>query len=70
MNADRYVNNVAKKIKCDGKKKKEIKRQLLTDINMRIERGEALEQIIAQMGAASEIVEGFNENISEEEKKK
>ena len=70
MNADRYVNNVAKKIKCDGKKKKEIKLQLLTDINMRIERGEALEQIIAQMGAASEIVEGFNENISEEEKKK
>lgn len=70
MNADQYVNNVARKIKCDGKKKKEIKRQLLTDINMRIARGEALEQIIAQMGAASEIAEGFNENISAEEKKK
>ncbi len=69
MNAEQYVNNVAKRIKCSGRKKKEIKRQLLTDINIRMEHGEALEEIIAQMGTASEIAQGFNENISSEERK-
>lgn len=70
MNADQYVNRVAKRIKCNGKKKKEIKRQLLTDINLRLEHGEELEEIIAQMGTAPEIAEGFNENISESERRK
>lgn len=70
MNAEQYVKEVAKRIKCDGKKKKEIKRQLLTDINMRMERGETLEGIIAQMGDASEIAGDFNENISAEERRK
>lgn len=70
MNAEQYAKQVIKRIKCDGKKKKEIERQLLTDINLRLEQGEKLEQIIAQMGTAPEIAQGFNENISSEDRKK
>ncbi len=70
MNAEQYAKEVIKRIKCDGKKKKEIERQLLTDINLRLEQGEKLEQIIAQMGTAPEIAQGFNENISSEDRKK
>lgn len=36
MDAKKYVNAIARKIKCNGKKKKEIKKQLLLDIDMRI----------------------------------
>ena len=32
MTAEQYVNRIGKKIKCSGKKKKEIKRQILSDV--------------------------------------
>lgn len=70
MDAQKYVKAIARKIKCSGKKKKEIKKQLMTDIQMRIKQGEQLEEIISQMGTAKEIAEGFNENISEEEQRR
>lgn len=70
MNANQYVNAIARKIRCSGKKKKEIKMQLLTDINMRLEQGEELQEIISQMGTVQEIISGFNESFSEEERKK
>ena len=40
MDAKKYVNAIVRKIKCDGKKKKEIKKQLLTDIHVRMKQGE------------------------------
>lgn len=70
MDAKRYVNAAAKKIKCTGKRKKEIKKQLLTDIEMRTNQGERLEEIISQMGAPEEIAAGFNEDISIAEQKR
>ncbi len=70
MNVKKYVNAIAGKIKCDGKKKKEIKKQLLMDIHMRMKQGEPLEEIILQMGTAEEIADSFNENISLEEQKR
>ena len=70
MDAKKYVNAIVRKIKCDGKKKKEIKKQLLTDIDMRMKQGEQLEEIISQMGAVKEIADSFNENISLEEQKR
>lgn len=65
-----YVNAVAKKLKCDGKRKREIKRQLLADIQARENQGERLEEIIFRMGKAEEIADGFNENISVEEQRR
>lgn len=70
MNEKQYVNAIAKKIKCTDKRKKEIKKQLLTDIEMRIKQGERLEEIISQMGTAEEIAAGFNEDISIGEQKR
>ncbi len=69
MDEKRYANAVAGKIKCSGKRKKEIKTQLLTDIQMREKQGERLEDIIARMGPAEEIADGFNENIPAQEQK-
>ena len=70
MNEKQYVNAIVRKIKCDGKRKKEIKKQLLTDISMRAKQGERLEDIISRMGTAKEIADGFNENISMGERKR
>lgn len=70
MNENRYVGAITRKIKCSGKRKKEIKKQLLMDIRMRVKQGEQLEEIISRMGTAEEIADGFNENISNEEQKR
>ena len=70
MDAKKYVNAIVRKIKCSGKKKKEIKKQLLMDIDMRMKQGEQLEEIISQMGTVKEIADGFNENISPKEQKR
>lgn len=70
MDAKKYVNAIARKIKCNGKKKKEIKKQLMMDIHMRMKQGERLEEIISQMGTVKEIADGFNENISLREQKR
>ncbi len=70
MTAEQYVNSIAKKIKCSGAKRKDIKQQLLTDINSRMTGGETLDDIISKMGAVDEIAKEFNETISPEEQKK
>ena len=70
MGERQYVNAIARKIKCNGKKKKEIRKQLLMDIHMRMDQGEQLEEIISQMGTTKEIADGFNENISLKEQKR
>jgi len=69
MNAKQYVNAIVENIKCNPAKKKEIEKQLLQDINVRLEQGEQMKDIISQMGTAKEIADGFNENMSAEEKK-
>lgn len=70
MGEKKYVNAVARKLKCDGKRKREIKKQLLADIQMRENQGERLEEIISRMGKAGELADDFNENISVEEQRR
>lgn len=70
MDTRQYVNAAVKKIKCTGKRKKEIKKQLLTDIEMRTNQGERPEEIISQMGTPEEIANSFNEDISMAEQKR
>lgn len=70
MNANHYINKIVRKIKCSAAKKKEIKKELLMEIELRQEQGEALENIISQMGNIKEITDSFNENISPKEKRK
>ena len=70
MDAKKYVNVIGRKIKCGGKKKKEIKKQLMADIAMRTEQGESLEEVIAQMGSVKDIADSFNETLSVKDKRK
>ena len=69
MNAEKYVKDIVNRLKCTGKKKKEIQNQLLSDIAARREQGEALEQILAGMGSPKEIAEAFCQNLSDAERK-
>ena len=69
MNAEKYVNQIVKKVKCGRKKRIEIKQQLLSDASAREKSGEALEQIIEDMGTPKEIAEEFNQNLPKEERK-
>ena len=70
MNAQQYVNAIVKKIKCGRKRKNEIRKQLLADFELRASQGEKPEEIVENMGRADEVAAGFNESISDVEKKK
>ncbi|MCI5711811.1 MAG: DUF3887 domain-containing protein [Roseburia sp.] len=69
MTAEQYVNRIGKKIKCSGKKKKEIKRQILSDVLVAMENGETVDDIMKHMGSIDEVAFEFNQNLSEEEQK-
>lgn len=69
MNAEKYVNDIIKNVKCSKSKKSEIREQLLSDIHMRMDNGETLELIMDTMGVPKEISEEFNQNLTEDEKK-
>lgn len=70
MDAKKYVNAIVRNIQCNGKRKKEIKKQLLADIQVRIKQGEEMEEIISQMGTIKEIADSFNETISQKEQRR
>ena len=69
MNAERYVNEIVKKVECKSAKREEIRNQLLSDIAARREQGETLEEIIESMGSAGEIAEAFCQELSEDERR-
>lgn len=70
MNQRTYIKAVCKRLKCTAAKKREIEKQLESDISMALENGETLEQICQRMGTPKEAAEEFNENLPEEELKK
>ncbi|MGN0341172.1 MAG: DUF3887 domain-containing protein [Roseburia sp.] len=70
MTAEKYVKQIVKKIACSSKKKKDIKKQLLAEMEDRSQAGESLTEIMAEMGNVQEIADSFNESISAEEKKR
>lgn len=70
MTAEQYVNAIVKKIQCGKNRRQEIRQQLLSDISVQTAQGRTLDDVIQQMGSASEIAESFNEDISEAERKK
>lgn len=69
MNAEKYAGKVAKHLKCSGGRKREIKRQITSDIQAAAEEGSSLEQVIRDMGEPKALAAGFNESFSEAEKK-
>ncbi|MFA9376067.1 MAG: DUF3887 domain-containing protein [Lachnotalea sp.] len=67
MNKDKYVRAILKKLSCTGKKKKEIEKELISDIQIAMENGETWQEISIRMGTPVTIASEFNDNFSEAE---
>lgn len=67
MNQEKYIKAVLKKLRCSGSKKKEIRKELESDISGAMENGETLEEIMNRMGAPASLAGEFNENFPKEE---
>lgn len=70
MMAQIYVKQIVKKVKCSGKKRKEIRRQLLADIQAEMEQGVSLDVVMLRMGEPIAVAEEFNQNLEEQERRK
>ncbi len=69
MKAEKYAGQVTKYLKCSGGRKKEIKKQITSDIQAAVEEGSPLERVIRDMGEPKELAAEFNESFSEAEQK-
>lgn len=67
MNQERYIKAILKKLKCGSDKKKEIRKELESDIAGALEAGETMEEIMKRMGDAAFVAQEFNNNFSEKE---
>lgn len=70
MTAEHYVKQIVRKVRCDKKRRQDIGKELLAEIQGRMSGGEALEDIMSDMGSVREIADGFNDSLSETDKKK
>ena len=59
----KYINQIIRKLKCSKKRREEIKRQLISEME------EGLKDSVQSPGNPVEIAEEFNNSFSEEEKK-
>lgn len=66
----KYIHRVTKKLQCSTVRKKEIEKQLMSEITAEVESGEALQDVLKRMGTPEELSAEFNNSFSEEEKKK
>lgn len=69
MEKSEYIRSVIKRLKCSKTKKKEIEKQLDSDISIALQDGETLELIYQRMGTPSEMAKDFNDSLSEFERK-
>ena len=70
MEQKQYIGAVGRKLKCSGRKKKEIRKQLQSDIGIALEEGRTMAEVLEDMGSVSQLAEEFNENMPEEEIRK
>lgn len=64
-----YVKQIVRKLKCPGKKRKEIRRQLIAEIEDAYGKTADIKELEDKMGIPAEIAEEFNQNFSEEERR-
>lgn len=69
MTAEKYVKEVGKLLKCRTSKKKEIKQQLLAEINSAVAKGEAPEEVLGRMGIPWDYANRYNDNFDKAERK-
>lgn len=63
----KYIKKIGRLLTCSKKRREEIQKELASDIDAAIAAGEKEEDIIARMGKAEEVAEGFNQSFSKEE---
>lgn len=70
MKQKQYIKAVVRKLKCSGSKKKEIEKQLYSDIGIALEEGSDINEVLQEMGSVSELAAEFNENMPKVELQK
>lgn len=70
MTVEKYVNAVARRVKCSYGRRREIRQQLLSDISAAKEQGEGTEETLRRMGSVQALAREFNENLTELERKR
>lgn len=70
MTAQRYVREVGKLLKCSSSKKKEVKAQLLAQINEKTDKGEPLDKVLGELGIPWDYANLYNDRFDRAERKK
>ena len=70
MTKDKYIKEISKKLLCKKDKKAEIIKQITSDIDIAIENGSKIEDVLVNMGTPSEVASEFNDNFDERDKEK
>lgn len=69
MNQRTYLKSIGKRLLCGSAKKKEILKQIASDISIAMENGKTFEEATAEMGSPAEAAAEFNENFDEAERR-
>lgn len=65
MNQSKYLKLIGKQLKCSSAKKKELMKQIASDISIAMENGKSFDEVITEMGSPAEVAAEFNENFGE-----
>lgn len=69
MKQEQYIKTIVRRLQCTGSRKREISRELESDIRGAIDGGETWEQVKIRMGSPALVASEFNRNFPEKEKK-
>lgn len=64
---EKYVRKIIRKLHCSRARKKELRKQLMSDMQSALEQGETQQDIIERMGSPIEIAADFNQGFTKEE---
>ena len=67
MNEKKYLRIIKKQLKCSSAKKKEIVRQIQSDIAIAMEHGKSIGDALNEIGNPADVVREFNDSMSNEE---
>lgn len=65
MNEKRYLRAIRRQLRCGRAKKREIIRQIQSDILAAREEGAGVDDVLSELGSPTEIVQAFNENMND-----
>lgn len=69
MTAEQYAKEVGKLLKCRASKKKEIKSQIVSEINGAVAKGENLDEVLKCMGIPWDYANRYNDHFDNAERK-